>query len=58
MKMTVKEAFEKYKEITIFYTFETTCPVCGKFYEEVDEGDFSHELAALCVATQYTNVCL
>ncbi len=42
MKITVKEAFEKYKEIIILYTFETTCPVCGKFYDEVDE-EYSFE---------------
>lgn len=42
MKMTVKEAFEKYKDIVINYVFETKCRECGKYYDELDE-EYSFE---------------
>lgn len=42
MKMTVKEAFEKYNEILINYVFEAKCRECGKWYDEIDE-EYSFE---------------
>ena len=41
-KMTVKEAFEKHKEIAINYVFKTKCRECGKYYKELDE-EYSFE---------------
>jgi hypothetical protein len=42
MKMTVKEAFEKYTDIVINYVFEVKCRECGKYYDELDE-EYSFE---------------
>ena len=42
MKMTVKEAFDKYNYIVIYYVFECKCSECGKFFDEVDE-EYSFE---------------
>ena len=35
--MTIKEAFEKYKEIEIDYVFINECSECKKIFETVDE---------------------
>lgn len=42
MKMTVKEAFEKYNDISINYIFKVKCRECGKYYDELDE-EYSFE---------------
>jgi hypothetical protein len=42
MKMTVAEAFRKYKEISIDYIFNNKCPQCGKFFDSIDE-EYSFE---------------
>ena len=40
--MTIKEAFEKYHEISIDYVFECKCYECDSWYDELDE-EFSFE---------------
>ena len=35
--MTIKEAFEKHKNIVIDYVFVNQCSECFKMFEEVDE---------------------
>ena len=42
MKMTVREAFEKYEYICINYIFITKCIECGKYFETIDE-EYSFE---------------
>lgn len=42
MKMTVKEAFKKYKDISIDFTWMTRCRECGKYFDELDE-EYSFE---------------
>lgn len=42
MKMTVKEAFEKYKDISINFTWMTRCRECGKYFDELDD-EYSFE---------------
>ncbi len=42
MKMTIREAFEKHKDIAINYVFETKCRECGKYFNELDY-EFSFE---------------
>lgn len=42
MKMSIREAFEKYEYIWINYIFITKCRVCGKYFETVDE-EYSFE---------------
>ena len=44
MKMTVKEAFEKYKDISIDFTWMTRCRECGKYFDELDEEYIEVEL--------------
>lgn len=42
MKMSIREAFEKYDYIWINYIFITKCRVCGKYFETIDE-EYSFE---------------
>lgn len=42
MKMSIREAFEKYEYIRINYIFITKCRECGKYFEAVDE-EYSFE---------------
>ena len=42
MKMTIAEAFRKYKEISIDYVFNNKCPQCGKLFDTVDD-EYSFE---------------
>ena len=42
IKMTVREAFEKYEYIWIDYIFITKCIKCGKYFNIIDE-EYSFE---------------